>query len=438
VSIPRFVPTGIAVIGVIVFAGVLVARDVGDQRYWAQWRGPQANGVSKNAKPPVEWSESKNIRWRKEIPGRGSGTPIVWGDRVYLLTAVPTDAPAAAPAARGGQPGVHRFIVMALDRKTGDVVWQHVAREETPHEGTHQQFGTYASSSAVTDGQHLIASFESRGIYAFDMNGKLVWQKDLGDKTMRNQFGEGTTPALHGNSLVVVWDHQGESFIAALDKRTGEERWRTKRDEIDSWATPLIVQHGGRAQVVTSGMKQVRGYDFETGALLWYGDGLTANPIPSPVAEDGLVILTSGFRGNDLQAVRIADAKENITGSPAIVWSLDRDTPYVPSPLLYEGILYLLKSNNGILSAFDAKTGKPHYQVQRIEAVPNVFASPVAAAGRIYILGQDGSTAVLKHGPNFEVLAVNKLDDGFDASPALADGEMYVRGKRYLYCLAEK
>jgi outer membrane protein assembly factor BamB len=428
----------IACAAILILSSHLAARDVGDERYWAQWRGPQATGVSKNAKPPLEWSESKNIRWKKEIPGRGSGTPIVWGDRVYILTAVPIDAAAAAPVPRGGKPGVHRYTVMALDRKTGRVAWEHVAREEAPHEGTHQQWGTYASSSAVTDGQHLIASFESRGIYAYDMNGKQVWHKDLGDKAMRNQFGEGTTPALHGNFLVVVWDHQGESFIAALDKRTGEERWRARRDEIDSWATPLIVQHAGRAQVVTSGMKQVRSYDLETGNLVWYGDGLTMNPIPSPVAADGLVILTSGFRGNDLQAVRLADAKDNITATAAVAWTLDRDTPYVPSPLLYDGILYLLKSNSGILSAFDARTGKPHYQVQRIEAAPNVFASPVAAAGRIYIPGQEGTTAVVKHGPAFEVLGSNKLDDGFNASPALVDNEIYLRGNRYLYCIAEK
>ena len=436
--IRRLAPSLLAAAAVLMMTGRPVARDVSDARYWAQWRGPQATGVSPTAKPPLEWSETKNIRWKKEIPGRGSGTPIVWGDRVYVLTAVPVDPAASAPVPRGGKPGVHRYIVMALDRKSGKEIWQHTAREEAPHEGTHQQWGTYASSSAVTDGQHLIASFESRGIYGYDMNGKLVWQKDLGDKTMRNQFGEGTTPALHGNFLVVVWDHQGESFIAALDKRTAEERWRAKRDEIDSWATPLVVQHGGRAQVVTSGMKQVRSYDLETGKLLWYGDGLTMNPIPSPVAANGLVILTAGFRGNDLQAVRLGDAKDNITGTAAIAWTLDRDTPYVPSPLLYGGILYLLKSNNGILSAFEAMTGKPHYQVQRIDPTPNVFASPVGADGRIYIAGQDGTTAVVKHGPEFEVLGSNKLDDGFNASPALAANEIYLRGNRYLYCIAEK
>jgi outer membrane protein assembly factor BamB len=401
------------------------------EKYWPTWRGADGNGASKHAKPPVEWSETKNVKWKKEIPGRGAGTPVIWGDRLFLLTAVPTSG-SGAPVV-----SAHKYVVMALDRRDGRVLWERVAKEESPHEGTHQEHGTWASPSAVTDGQHVIASFESRGIYAYDMNGTLVWQKDLGDKTMRNQFGEGSTPALHGNTLVVVWDHQGQSFIVALDKRTGEERWRAARDEIDSWATPLVVEHAGRAQVVTAGMKQVRSYDLETGKVVWFGDGLTMNPIPSPVSAEGLVFLTSGFRGNDLQVVKLAEANGNITGTPAVAWTLDRDTPYVPSPLLYDGVLYLLKSNSGILSAFDAKSGKPHYQVQRIDAVPNVFASPAAAAGRIYIPGQQGTTVVLKHGPVLEVIAANKLDDGFNASPALVDNALYLRGHRFLYSIAQ-
>lgn len=419
------------------FALALTAAD-GD-KYWPQWRGPMATGVSLHAKPPLEWSETKNIRWKKEIPGRGAGTPVVWGDLVFVSTAIPADvAGTAAHAPLGRATSMHKYVVMALDRKDGRVVWERVAREEAPHEGAHQEHGTWASPSVATDGVHVIASFESRGIYAFDMKGTPIWQKDLGDKSMRNQFGEGSTPALHGNTLVVVWDQQTQSFIVALDKRTGEERWRAARDEVDSWATPLVVEANGRAQVVTAGTKQVRAYDLEKGTLLWHGAGLTPNAIPSPVAADGLVFLTAGFRGNNLKAVRIGDAKDDITSSPALVWTLDRDTPYVPSPLLYDGILYLLKSNNGILSAFDAKTGKPHYQVARIEGAPNVFASPVGAAGRVYIAAQNGTTVVLKHGPTFEQLAQNALDDGFNASPALVDGELYLRGHKSLYCIAEK
>ncbi len=235
----------------------------------------------------------------------------------------------------------------------------------------------------------------------------------------------------------MVWDHQGESFIVALDKRTGDEIWRVKRDEIDTWATPLVIEVNGRAQAIVPAMERVRSYDLETGQVVWESDGLTMNSIPSPVHEDGLVFLMSGFRGNDLKAIRIADAKGNIDGTNAIVWTLDRDTPYVPSPVLVDGVLYFLKSNNGIVSALDAKTGKPHYQNQRLDGVPNVFASPVAAQGRVYFPGREGTTLVIKSGPTFEVLAKNTLDDGFDASPALVDGEIFLRGYKYLYAIAQ-
>ncbi|MEO7788142.1 MAG: PQQ-binding-like beta-propeller repeat protein [Vicinamibacterales bacterium] len=407
--------------------------------YWAQWRGPLATGVSPTADPPTEWSEAKNVRWKIEIPGRGSGTPVVWGDRLFVLSAVPTGVDAAAGHAPRGMVTprlVHRYVVMAVARKDGAVLWQHTAREAAPTEGSHQDNGTFASSSAVTDGQHVIASFESQGLYAYDMNGKPVWSKDLGDKTMRNEFGEGSTPVLHGRYLVVVWGHQGESFIVALDKATGAELWRVKRDEIDTWATPLVVEHAGKPQVVTAGMNKLRSYDLATGAIVWEAPGVTMNPIPSPVAADGMVFVTSGFRGNSLRAIDLTNAKGAITSTPGLAWSVDRDTPYVPSPLLHEGIIYFLKTNSGVLTALDAKTGKPHYQVQRLEGVPNVFSSPVAAAGRIYIVGREGTTAVIKPGPGYQLLGTNTLGDHFDASPALVEREMYLRGVKYLYCLA--
>jgi outer membrane protein assembly factor BamB len=410
-------------------AAALPSVSANGTAYWPTWRGPAGTGVSTTAKPPLEWSESRNVRWKVEIPGRGAGSPIVWGDRVYMLTAVP-----AEPGA--GMKGVQTYNVMALNRKDGSIAWQHTARKEAPHEGTHNQFGTMASASAVTDGEHLIASFESRGIYAYDMTGKPVWQIDLGDKQMRNEFGEGSTPALYKDKLFVVWDHQGQSFIVALDKRTGKEIWRKDREEIDSWSTPLVVEHGGRAQVITSGMRGMRSYDSETGDIVWQGPGLTMNPIPSPVAADGMVYLMAGFRGNSLKAVNLASAKGEVTAAPALAWSLDRDTPYVPSPLLYDGILYFLKGNTGVLTAVEARTGKPHYSLQRLEATPNVFASPVGANGRVYVLGQQGTTTVFKHGAAYEQLAVNALDDRFDASPALVDGEIYLRGYRYLYCIS--
>ncbi|MEO8260159.1 MAG: PQQ-binding-like beta-propeller repeat protein [Acidobacteriota bacterium] len=408
-------------------------------RFWPQWRGPDGTGVSRTANPPLEWSETKNVRWKVEIPGRGSASPVVWGDRLFVLTAVPvgvTGDPQHAP--RGGvQPRIaHRFVTMAIDRKTGRTVWERVAREEEPHEAGHPENSSWASSSAVTDGEHLFAYFESRGLYAYDMDGTLLWQTDLGDKRMRNQFGEGSTPALYRNTLVIVWDHiAGPSFVVALDKRTGKELWRVPRQEIDTWATPLVVEVGGRAQAIVPGRDRVKSYDLENGAVVWESDGLTMNPIPSPVYGDGLAFLMSGFQGNDLKAIRLAEARGNIDGTGAVAWTMARDTPYVPSPLLYDNILYFLKTNSGLLSAFDAKTGTPHYQVQRLEGVLEVFASPVGAAGRVYIAGRDGATIVIRNGAKYEVLATNTLDDGFDASPALVENEIYLRGFKKLYSI---
>ena len=208
------------------------------------------------------------------------------------------------------------------------------------------------------------------------------------------------------------------------------------RDERTSWSTPLIVEHDGRPQVVTSATNRVRSYDLETGELVWHGAGVTPNAIPSPVAADGLVYLLSGFRGNQLWVVRLDAARGDITGTDAIVWSLEEDTPYVPSPLLHDGILYFLKSNNGILSAYDARTGSLHYGPQRLPGIRNVYASPVAAGGRLYIPSREGTTLVIDAGPRLEVLATNTLEDGFDASPAVVEGEIFLRGQQYLYCVA--
>jgi outer membrane protein assembly factor BamB len=430
-----------AFIAFLPLSSVPTAQQTDMSRFWAQWRGPHATGVSSTANPPLEWSETKNIKWKVEIPGRGSSSPIVWGDRVFVMTAVPVDVQGDAQhAPRGGlqQRGVHRFVVLAIDRKTGRTVWERVATEQEPHEAAHFENGTWASGSPITDGQMVFAYFESFGLYAYDMNGTLLWKKSLGEKRMRNQFGEGSTPALHGNTLVIVWDHlNGKSFIVALDKRDGKELWRAPREEIDTWATPLIIEVNGRPQVIVPAMRRNRAYDLADGHVVWESQGLTMNPIPSPVYADGMVFLMSGFQGNDLQAIRVSDARGNIDGTSALVWSLDRDTPYVPSPVLTDGILYFLKTNSGILSAFDAKTGKPHFQNQRLDGVPNVFASPVAARGRVYFPGREGTTLVIRSGSTFEVLAKNVLDDGFDASPALVDTEIFLRGHKYLYCIGE-
>jgi outer membrane protein assembly factor BamB len=417
-----------------------------NEKYWAQWRGPVANGVAPLANPPLQWSEEKNIRWKIEIPGKGSSSPIVWGDRIYLTTAIATDkavAPAAPEAGgdsrrRGIAPtSVQKFVLLALSRRDGKVIWQQTAIEALPHEGTHPD-GTWASNSPITDGEHIFADFGSRGIYCYDMSGKLQWKKDLGDMATRNGFGEGSSPALHANTLVLNWDNENGSFIVALDKRSGKELWRVSRDEPTTWATPLVVLHEGKPQVIANATKRVRSYDLANGNLIWECTGTTLNAIPSPVAAEGMVYVTAGFRGSALYAIRLAEAKGDLTNSPAMVWKYDQDTPYVPSPLLYDGKLYFLKVNTGILSCFNAKTGEPHYSRQRLEGIANIYASPVGAADRVYLVGRDGTAMVIKNSASFEVLATNKLDDGIDASPALVDNEIYLRGKKFLYCIAEK
>lgn len=408
-----------------------------EETYWPQWRGPEMTGIASQGDPPVEWSEDLNVAWKVEIPGRGLGTPVIWNDRIFLMTALerPGGGGETAAAATGSE-SVHEFVVMALSREDGSVVWRRTAAVERPHQGKRDNT-TFASASAVTDGEHVFAFFGSRGLYAYDVEGNLSWQTDLGDMQIRNAFGEGATPALRGETLVVPWDHQGPSFIVALDKATGEELWRRERDEIDTWATPLIVETGVGTQVITAGTNRVRSYDLSTGEIVWEGDGLTMNPIPSPVFSDGVAYLTSGYRGNALRAVRLADASGEIGGSSAVLWEYDRDTPYVPSPLLYGDNFYMLKSNSAILTNLDPRIGRPHYGPVRLEGLAEVYASPVGVAGRVYVLGRDGNALVLENGPELEVLARNSLDDGFDASPAIVGDELYLRGYRFLYRISE-
>ncbi len=435
--------------------------------HWPSWRGPTANGVSATATPPIEWSEEKNVRWKIALPGRGTSTPILWGDQVFLLTAIPnaaaaataaaTNAPAAAPAPaapadptpgpgerrrRGGPGGTseaptleQKFTVLAYDRATGAARWSRTARTQVPHEGHHRDHG-FASASPVTDGEVLIASFGSFGIYAYDLQGALLWEKDLGDMRTRNSFGEGSSPALHGNTVVVLWDHEGDDFIVALDRKTGRELWRKKRDEPTGWSTPLIMEQSGKPVVVVNGTQKVRAYDLATGALLWEAGGQTANAIPSPVPFDGRVIVMSGFRGSALQVIRLGGSGD-LTGSDSIVWSHNKNTPYVPSPLLYGDRLYFLSENNAMLSILDATTGKPAVQAERLNGLQGVYASPVGAADRVYLIGRDGGALVLKNTSALEVLATNRLDDGFDASPALAGRDLFLRGRQNLYCLSE-
>jgi outer membrane protein assembly factor BamB len=329
----------------------------------------------------------------------------------------------------------YKFSVLAFDRRTGSPVWNRVVDEAIPHEGTHGD-GSFSSSSPMTDGEHVYAYFGSRGLHCLTTKGDIFWQKDFGDMQTRNSFGEGSSPVLYGDTIVVNWDHEGDSFIIALDKKTGDERWRRERDEGTSWSTPLVIEDGGKAQVVVSASHRVRSYDLRSGEPVWECAGLGANCIPSPVAGDGMVYVMSGHREPALLAIRYEGAKGDLTGTDAVAWRLDRDTPYVPSPLLVGDSLYFAQKNNGILSCYDAKTGKAIFGPERLEDISGIYPSPVAADGRVYVLGRNGVTYVLEHGLAFKVLAVNKLDDEFTASPAIVGDEILLRGHERLYCIA--
>ncbi len=417
------------------------------QAYWPTWRGPAMNGVAPKGNPPVTWSESKNVKWKIEVPGQGTSSPIVWGDKLFFQTAVDTGKAGQASAAavseegnqgrgprRGRAPStVFQFDLVCVDRTNGKILWQKTATEAVPHEGHHGDHG-FASYSPITDGKHIWVSFGSRGLHCFDLEGDLKWSRDLVPMTMRGGFGEGSSPALAGEAVVVVCDHEGDSAIFAFHKETGEPLWRKDRDERSAWATPISVEVDGRLQVITNGANFIRSYDAQTGEVVWRCSGQTDNVVPTPILGFGKVFCTSGFRGSALQAIQLGRTGD-LSGSDAIVWQVDEGTPYVPSPILYEGRIYVCTVNNEIISCYDAQTGEPHYTKQRLHGVNGVYASPVAVADRLYFAGRNGTTAVIKSSDSFEVLATNTLDDGFDASPAIVGDALYLKGRKYLYCL---
>jgi outer membrane protein assembly factor BamB len=361
---------------------------------------------------------------------------------VFVTAAVPHgDAmPARHDAAHGSHDSLpithsYEFMVFAIGRENGDILWERTVHRALPHEGGHTT-GSLASNSPVTDGERLFAFFGSRGLYCLTLDGDPLWDVDLGDKSTLHAHGEGSSPALYGDTVVVNWDHEGQSFVVALDKFTGDERWRTVRDEVTSWATPIIVEHAGKPQVIVSGTKRVRSYDLATGHVIWECGGLSRNVVASPVSADGIVYAGSSYNTRALLAIRLEGATGDITGSDQIVWTRTRHTPYVPSPLLYGDTLYFLRHYQGILSRVHAKTGEDVTGPLRLGGIRNVYASPVAASDRVYITDRSGATLVISHAETAEVLALNHLDDEFSASAAISGRYLFLRGRRYLYCIA--
>lgn len=418
------------------------AAPAGAEHNWHQWRGPLGSGLAPNANPPLQWSETKNVRWKTALPGRGHSTPIVWDEHVFLTAAVPygealPPRPSTAPGNHDNLPVTHRqrFVALAINRPDGSIAWQRTLNEALPREQGHHT-ASLASNSPVTDGERLFAFFGSFGLYCLDFDGEPLWHKDFGPMQSLHGHGEGASPVLFGDTLIVNWDHEGRSFVVALDKRTGDERWKVERDEVTSWATPLVVEHAGRPQVVVSGTNRVRGYDLANGKILWECGGLSANIVASPVAGDGVVYVGSSYDKRALLAIRLDGAKGDITGSNQVLWSRSRGTPYVPSPLLYGDTLYFLTHYQGILNRVDAASGEDRPGPLRLGGVTEIYASPVAAAERVYVTDRSGLTLVISHSGKPRLLAKNQLDDIFSASAAIAGRELFLRGEKHLYCLS--
>jgi len=414
---------------------------------WPQWRGPDGSGVSNEKNLPSEWTPTKNIKWKTAIEGRAHSSPIVWGNRVFVTTAVEgavvPDAKAAKHVLEGDKEFVHpdsvgadrkhTFKVICLDRETGKTLWQSTAWEGTPYDNRHRK-SSYAASTPATDGKFVYAFFGAEGLYAYDFKGKLAWKAELG-KLATLGMGTGASPILFDNLVIVQCDEDnGEaSFIVAVDKKTGKEAWRTPRKVQVSWSTPLLARTSTRAELIASGTEAVIAYDPATGKELWRHKGVESNAIPSPVANNDLVFLVAGFPAKIAMAIRMGQSGD-LTGTPNVPWKYEKGTAYVPSPILYGDYLYLT-TDRGILTCLDAKTGEVKYEGGRIPIPATFTASPVAFEGKILMTSEDGDTFMIKAGPKHEVISTNSVGEPVYASPAIADGRIFIRGEKNLYCI---
>jgi outer membrane protein assembly factor BamB len=413
---------------------------------WPQWRGPDGSGISTEKNLPSEWSPTKNIKWKTPIDGRAHSSPIVWGNRVFLTTAVEGSVVAGAKAVKHmdgdkeflhpdsvGADKKHSFKVICLDRDSGKVLWQSTAWEGTPYDNRHRK-SSYAASTPATDGKLVYAFFGTEGIYAYDFKGNLAWKAQLGNLGTVG-MGTGTSPILFDNLVIVQCDEENgaASFIVALDKKTGKEVWKTPRKVQVSWSTPLLARTSTRAELIASGTEAVIAYDPTTGKELWRHKGVESNAIPSPVANSEMVFLVAGFPAKIAMAIRLGQSGD-LTDTPNVPWKYAKGTAYVPSPILYGDYLYLT-TDRGILTCIDAKTGEVKYEGGRIPIPATFTASPVGFDGKILLTSEDGDTFIVKSGPKHEVLGTNSVGEPVYASPAIADGRIFIRGEKNLYCI---
>jgi outer membrane protein assembly factor BamB len=407
---------------------------------WSGWRGSEGNGLSPETNLPAEWSADKNIKWKTPIDGRGTSSPIVWGNRVFLTTDIEGEVVPGAQAVKHliegkefkhpdavGAERNHDMKVVCLDRNSGKILWETTAYKGAAFDDHHRK-GSCASGTPVTDGSHVYAWFGTEGIYCYDFSGKQIW-KAVPGKMPKLGMGPGTSPVIYENLVILQYDEEaGEnSFIVALDKKTGKEVWRTPRKVQASWATPLIVR-GSRTELITSGNELIISYDPATGKEIWSTKGLDSNAIPTPVTGRGLVFLSAGFPTKKTMAIKLGS-------SGSVAWQYDKGTAYVPSSIYYGDYLYLV-SDRGILTCVEPETGKVVYEGGRVPVPATFTASPVACNGKILLTSEDGDTFVIKAGPKHEVLATNSVGEPVYASLAISDGMIFIRGEKNLYCVS--
>lgn len=413
---------------------------------WNQWRGPLGTGVAVDAKPLIEWSTTKNIRWKTELPGKGHSSPVLWDDYVFVTAAIPV-GPKLSPR-MSGRPGEHdnlpidskyQFVVIAVDRLKGGILWQKVVREEVPLEAGHFT-GSLASASPVTDGEFVFASFGAQGVYCLDLKGEVVWERRFGPMHSKHGHGYGASPTLYGDFLIVNWDHEEGSFLVVLDKRTGKNRWRKERMEDTSWSSPIVIEHPdskgiARPQIVVCGTNRVRGYDLDSGEVLWECGGMSSNVVATPVYANGMLYVGSSYEKKVLIAINLRGAKGDLTGAEHVAWTRTRATPYVPSMLLYEDSLYFLTHYQNVMTRVHGPSGKDQPGTLRLGHLGNIYASPVAANGHVYVTDLAGTTMVLSHEPTPKTVAVNRLDEPISASAAIEGDELFLRGEKHLFCI---
>jgi len=420
---------------------------------WPSFRGPSASGVAEGKEPTaVKWNAStgENILWKTPLAGVAVSSPIVWGDRVFVSTAVSSDPSSGIRTGLYGdvEPAKdvskHSWKLVALDRRTGKVLWERVAHEGIPKTKRHPK-SSQATATPVTDGRHVIVSFGSEGLYAYDIDGKLLWTKDLGVLNAGwfydpdYEWGVGSSPIIWKNLVIVQCDIQKNSFIAAFDVTTGQPAWRTAREEIPSWSTPAIFEHDGRAELVTQATTFIRGYNPESGKELWRLGGNSEITIPTPIVGPGVIIVTNGYRGvQPIFAIKPGASgditlKGDATTNEFIAWSTNRGGPYIPTPVIYGDLLYVL-AINGVLAAYDVKTGQRVYQ-ERVAGGGSFSASPVAADGKLYLTSEDGDIFVVRAGPKYELLATNPMSQVIMATPAIANGVIFIRGLKDVFAI---